>query len=246
MSMNICALIPFYNHPDAIGYVVNRLSAFNLHIIIVDDGSDERSKLSLKPLLSLPNVTVVTREINGGKGAAVIAGMREAFNRGYVYALQVDADGQHDLEKIPELLKLSNQYPGRIISGMPVYDDSVPTNRKLWRYATHILVWIHTLSFEIRDSMCGFRIYPLEKTLNVINSMNNFGQRMDFDIEILVRSFWADLHIVQLPVSVRYPIDGVSHFQLFNDNFLIAKLHIRLFFGMLLNSPKLLLRRVMS
>ncbi len=246
MSMNICALIPFYNHPDAIGYVVNRLSAFNLHIIIVDDGSDERSKLSLKPLLSLPNVTVVTREINGGKGAAVIAGMREALNRGYVYALQVDADGQHDLEKIPELLKLSNQYPGRIISGMPVYDDSVPTNRKLWRYATHILVWIHTLSFEIRDSMCGFRIYPLEKTLNVINSMNNFGQRMDFDIEILVRSFWADLHIVQLPVSVRYPIDGVSHFQLFNDNFLIAKLHIRLFFGMLLNSPKLLLRRVMS
>lgn len=246
MSMNICALIPFYNHPDAIGYVVNRLSAFNLHIIIVDDGSDERSKLSLKPLLSLPNVTVVTREINGGKGAAVIAGMREALNRGYVYALQVDADWQHDLEKIPELLKLSNQYPGRIISGMPVYDDSVPTNRRLWRYATHILVWIHTLSFEIRDSMCGFRIYPLEKTLNVINSMNNFGQRMDFDIEILVRSFWADLHIVQLPVSVRYPIDGVSHFQLFNDNFLIAKLHIRLFFGMLLNSPKLLLRRVMS
>lgn len=246
MSMNICALIPFYNHPDAIGYVVNRLSAFNLHIIIVDDGSDERSKLSLKPLLSLPNVTVVTRAINGGKGAAVITGMREALNRGYVYALQVDADGQHDLEKIPELLKLSNQYPGRIISGMPVYDDSVPTNRKLWRYATHILVWIHTLSFEIRDSMCGFRIYPLEKTLNVINSMNNFGQRMDFDIEILVRSFWADLHIVQLPVSVRYPIDGVSHFQLFNDNFLIAKLHIRLFFGMLLNSPKLLLRRVMS
>ncbi len=246
MSMNICALIPFYNHPDAIGYVVNRLSAFNLHIIIVDDGSDERSKLSLKPLLSLPNVTVVTREINGGKGAAVIAGMREALNKGYVYALQVDADGQHDLEKIPELLKLSNQYPGRIISGMPVYDDSVPTNRKLWRYATHILVWIHTLSFEIRDSMCGFRIYPLEKTLNVINSINNFGQRMDFDIEILVRSFWADLHIVQLPVSVRYPIDGVSHFQLFNDNFLIAKLHIRLFFGMLLNSPKLLLRRVMS
>ncbi len=244
--MNICALIPFYNHPDAIGYVVNRLSAFNLHIIIVDDGSDERSKLSLKPLLSLPNVTVVTREINGGKGAAVIAGMREALNKGYVYALQVDADGQHDLEKIPELLKLSNQYPGRIISGMPVYDDSVPTNRRLWRYATHILVWIHTLSFEIRDSMCGFRIYPLEKTLNVINSINNFGQRMDFDIEILVRSFWADLHIVQLPVSVRYPIDGVSHFQLFNDNFLIAKLHIRLFFGMLLNSPKLLLRRVMS
>lgn len=244
--MNICALIPYYNHPEAIGHVVGQLSAYNLHIIIVDDGSDEKSKLSLKPLLGSPNVTLVTREVNGGKGAAVITGMREAIKRGYTHALQVDADGQHDLEKIPELLRLSEQHPDKIISGMPVYDESVPTSRKLWRYATHILVWIHTLSFEIRDSMCGFRIYPLEKTLKVIDSRKEFGQRMDFDIEILVRSLWGNLHIVQLPVGVKYPIDGVSHFQLFNDNFLITKLHIRLFFGMLLNSPKLLFRKVFA
>lgn len=244
--MNICALIPFYNHPEAIGHVVEQLSVYNLHIIIVDDGSDERSKLSLKALSDMSNVTLVTRKVNGGKGAAVITGMRDALKMGYTHALQVDADGQHDLEKIPELFRLSDQYPDRIISGMPVYDDSVPTNRKLWRYATHILVWIHTLSFEIRDSMCGFRIYPLEKTLKVIDSRDEFGQRMDFDIEILVRSLWADLHVVQLPVGVRYPIDGVSHFQLFNDNFLITKLHIRLFFGMLLNSPKLLLRKAFA
>ncbi len=244
--MNICALIPFYNHPDAIGHVVQQLSLHSLHIIIVDDGSDERSKSSLEILSDMPNVTLVTRKVNGGKGAAVITGMHEALMMGYTHVLQVDADGQHDLEKIPELLNLSDQYRDHIISGMPVYDDSVPTNRKLWRYATHILVWIHTMSFEIRDSMCGFRIYPLKKTLNIIDSRKEFGQRMDFDIEILVRSLWADLHVVQLPVGVRYPIDGVSHFRLFNDNFLITKLHVRLFLGMLLNSPKLLLRKVFA
>ena len=244
--MNICALIPYYNHPEAIGHVVKQLSAYNLHIIIVDDGSNEISKLALQSFKDSPGITLVTREVNGGKGAAVITGMREAVKRGYTHVLQVDADGQHDLEKIPELLRLSEQFPDRIVSGMPVYDESVPTNRKLWRYATHILVWIHTLSFEIRDSMCGFRIYPLEKTLKVIDSQDEFGQRMDFDIEILVRSLWAGLHIVQLPVGVRYPIDGVSHFQLFNDNFLITKLHIRLFFGMLLNFPKLLIRKVFA
>ena len=91
--------------------------------------------------------------------------------------------------------------------------------------------------------MCGFRIYPLRKTLDVIDSREKFGQRMDFDIEVLVRALWADLHIKQLPVAVRYPIDGVSHFQLFNDNFLITKMHFRLFFGMLMNSPKLLCRK---
>lgn len=242
--MKLCILIPYYNHPDAIGSVVNQLLPYNLNIIIVDDGSSAESKKSVIPLLQPPRVALVTRVLNGGKGAAVITGMREALKQGYTHALQVDADGQHDLTKIPELIRLSEQNSEKIISGMPVYDDSVPTNRKLWRYATHILVWIHTLSFEIKDSMCGFRIYPLNNTLEVIDSREKFGQRMDFDIEVLVRALWADLHIKQLPVGVKYPIDGVSHFQLFNDNFLITKMHFKLFFGMLMNSPKLLYRKL--
>jgi glycosyltransferase involved in cell wall biosynthesis len=244
--MKLCVVIPFYNHPDAIGSVVNQLLPYDLNIIIVDDGSDAQSKQSLLSLLQPPKVTLATRLLNGGKGAAVITGMREALKEGYTHVLQVDADGQHDLTKILDLIKLSEQYPKRIISGMPVYDKSVPTSRKLCRYATHILVWIHTLSLEIKDSMCGFRIYPLREALRVIDARDEFGQRMDFDIEILVRAYWADLHTIQLPVGVRYPLDGVSHFQLFNDNFLITKLHIRLFFGMLMNSPKLMLRRVLA
>ena len=244
--MKLCVLIPYYNHPDAIGSVVQQLLPYGLNIIIVDDGSALESKQSLLPLTKLPGVQVATRAQNGGKGAAVITGMRQALKQGYTHALQVDADGQHDLTKIPELIQLSEQYPEKIISGMPVYDETVPTNRKLWRYATHILVWIHTLSFEIKDSMCGFRIYPLKKTLEVIDSQDQFGQRMDFDIEILVRSQWAGLHIEQLPVGVRYPLDGVSHFQLFNDNFLITKMHFRLFFGMLISSPKLIFRKFVA
>ena len=244
--MKLCILIPYYNHPDAIGAVVNQLLPYEINILIVDDGSSAESKKILMPLLQEPRVSLVTRILNGGKGAAVITGMRKALQLGYTHALQVDADGQHDLTKIPELIKLSDQYPGRIISGMPVYDDSVPTSRKLWRYATHILVWIHTLSLEIRDSMCGFRIYPLQEAIGVIDARDQFGQRMDFDIEILVRAHWADLHTIQLPVGVRYPLDGVSHFQLFKDNFLITKLHIGLFFGMLVNSPKLMLRKVLA
>lgn len=244
--MKLCVLIPYYNHPDAIGSVVNQLLPYSLNIIIVDDGSGAQAKQSLLPLIQLPGVQLVTRIHNGGKGAAVISGMREALKQGYTHVLQVDADGQHDLTKIPELIQLSEHNPEAIISGMPLYDETVPTNRKLWRYATHILVWIHTLSFEVKDSMCGFRIYPLRKTLEVIDSQGKFGQRMDFDIEILVRSQWAGLRVKQIPVGVRYPIDGVSHFQLFNDNFLITKMHFRLFFGMLINSPKLLFRKFVA
>ena len=244
--MKLCILIPYFNHPDAIGAVVDQLLPYDLNIIIVDDGSNAHSKKCLESLLQSPRVSLVTRIINGGKGAAVITGMREALKQGYTHVLQVDADGQHDLKKIPDLISLSKQFPEKIISGMPVYDETVPINRKLWRYATHILVWIHTLSFEIKDSMCGFRVYPLQKTLGVIDSRDHFGQRMDFDIEILVRAQWVGLHTEQLPVAVKYPIDGVSHFQLFKDNFLITKMHIKLFVGMLFNLPKILLRKFVA
>jgi glycosyltransferase involved in cell wall biosynthesis len=242
--LKICASIPYYNHPDAISVVVEQLLAHNLDCIIVDDGSDDESKRSLIPLLGQKNVVLVSHDFNSGKGAAVITGLREALKRGYTHVLQVDADGQHDLSRLPQLLLLSTNHPEEIISGMPVYDETVPANRKMWRYATHILVWIHTLSFEIRDSMCGFRVYPIKATLDVIDSIDRFGQRMDFDIEVLVRANWAGLHTIQLPVGVRYPIDGVSHFNLFNDNYLITKMHIKLFFGMLRNCPKLILRKV--
>jgi glycosyltransferase involved in cell wall biosynthesis len=244
--MKVCFLIPFYNHPDAIEFVVNQLLSYDLNIIIVDDGSDSNSRKSLAPLLQSSKVMLVTRERNGGKGAAVITGMREALNHGYTHVFQVDADGQHDLTSIPNFLKQSLISPDNIISGIPIYDESVPKNRKIWRYATHFLVWIHTLSFEIQDSMCGFRIYPLDRTLAVIDSVRNFGQRMDFDIEIFVRANWADIHVTHLPVEVRYPLDGVSHFHLFKDNFLIINLHIKLFFGMLLRSPKLIFRSVLA
>ena len=94
--MKLCILIPYYNHPDAIGAVINQLLPYDANILIVDDGSSAESKKVLAPLLQEPKVSLVTRILNGGKGAAVITGMREALELGYTHALQVDADGQHD------------------------------------------------------------------------------------------------------------------------------------------------------
>ena len=71
----------------------------------------------------------------------------------------------------------------------------------------------------------------------------HIGRRMDFDSEILVRLFWRNQPMRWLPVRVHYPLDGISHFQLWRDNWLISKMHARLFFGMLWRAPRLLWRR---
>lgn len=242
--MKLCAIIPFYNHPEPIAGVVDSLLEKQIPCFIVDDGSDIYSKGELAKLAGDPLVTVVTRVINGGKGAAVIDGLRAALAEGYTHALQIDADGQHDANEIPTLVKEAQDYPNAIISGMPVYGKDVPKSRLIGRYATHIWVWINTLSLDIKDSMCGFRIYPIALTLNVINKTPGLGLRMDFDIEVLVRAYWSGLKVRQIPVGVHYPLDGISHFDVIKDNIAISKMHTKLFFGMIPIAPKLIFRKL--
>ncbi|PHM64194.1 putative glycosyl transferase [Xenorhabdus stockiae] len=238
-----CVIIPCYNHGATMSAVLERLSHYQLHCFIVDDGSDITTQHCLENLATVtPGVTLIRLEQNQGKGGAVIAGMRAAANAGYSHALQVDADGQHCLEDIPLFLSKAQQYPDRLISGLPQYDTSVPKSRLYGRYITHFWVWVETLSLSIKDSMCGFRIYPLVATINLLTK-KNIGRRMDFDIEIMVRLYWQGTESEFVPTKVTYPENGLSHFHALHDNLSISWMHTRLFFSMLPRLPALLWRK---
>ncbi|MGO2158974.1 MAG: glycosyltransferase family 2 protein [Vibrio toranzoniae] len=236
-----CFLIPCFNHGATMPAVVSSLHHFELPIIIIDDGSELTTKEFLDPLAENSNVTLVTLEQNQGKGGAVKAGIKKAQEIGFSHAIQIDADGQHDLDALPALIQASQTKPQRLISGQPVYDESVPKARLYGRYATHIWVWIETLSLSIKDSMCGFRAYPINQTQAVLNKYD-VGSRMDFDIEILVRLYWEGCDIDFVKTRVIYPENGVSHFDALWDNVKISWMHTRLFFGMLPRAPKLITR----
>lgn len=240
-SYKACFLIPCFNHGATMPEVVSSLLEFELPIIIVDDGSELATKQFLAPLAENSNVTLVTLEQNQGKGGAVKAGIKKAQEIGFSHAIQIDADGQHDLDALPALIQASQTKPQRLISGQPVYDESVPKARLYGRYATHIWVWIETLSLSIKDSMCGFRAYPINQTQAVLNKYD-VGSRMDFDIEILVRLYWEGCDIDFVKTRVIYPENGVSHFDALWDNVKISWMHTRLFFGMLPRAPKLITR----
>ncbi|MEZ9266082.1 glycosyltransferase [Vibrio splendidus] len=244
-SYNACFLIPCFNHGATMPAVVSSLLNFELPIIIVDDGSELETKQFLTPLADSPSVTLVTLEQNQGKGGAVKAGIKRAQELGFSHAIQIDADGQHDLDALPALIQASQTKPQHLISGQPVYDESVPKARLYGRYATHIWVWIETLSLSIKDSMCGFRAYPIDKTQTVLNKYD-VGSRMDFDIEILVRLYWEGCDIDFVETRVIYPENGISHFDALWDNVKISWMHTRLFFGMLPRAPKLIARHFKS
>ena len=237
-------VIPVYNHQHAIGTVLAQVLAQHVHAILVDDGSDATCAAVLDELAaSHPQQVVLLRlPQNQGKGGAVLAGCARALELGYSHALQIDADGQHQVNDLPRFLGVAAENPLAVIVGYPVYDDSVPRLRLYARYLTHVWVWINTLSLEIRDSMCGFRVYPLRPLLT-LEKNQRLGRRMNFDTDVLVRLYWAGLPVVNQPTKVSYPLDGVSHFRLWLDNVLITRMHATLFFGMLLRLPKLLARK---
>lgn len=247
MNYQPCLIIPVYNHELVLRTLLQKLKPYGVPCLMVDDGSEDSCRTVMEALQAEEAawVSLLRLPVNQGKGAAVLAGIREASRRGYTHALQIDADGQHDVSDVPKFIDASCAAPQAIVSGAPIFDESVPKKRLYGRYATHVMVWINTLSKEIRDSMCGYRMYPVAATLALADRVN-IGLRMDFDIEIIVRMFWAGTPVVNIPTRVVYPLDGISHFDVWRDNVRISWLHTRLFFGMLLRAPGLLWRRMQA
>lgn len=238
-------VIPVYDHEKAIGSTLKAvLQQCALPCLLVDDGSHRPCAEVLQALAAqhAPRVQVLRLESNQGKGAAMLAGFRAVAARGATHVLQIDADGQHDCADLTRFIAAAQQAPEAVINGQAVYDDSVPRARLYGRYLTHVWVWINTLSLRVKDSMCGFRVYPLAPVLELIDS-EPVGRRMDFDSDILVRLVWRGLAVVNLPTRVHYPSDGVSHFDVWRDNLRISRMHARLFFGMLRRLPHLLAQR---
>jgi len=241
--MKPCAVIPVYNHGATVGAVAASLREQGLEVLLVDDGSGVATAAALDALATQPGMRLVRLPQNQGKGGAVIAGLRAALAAGFTHALQIDADGQHDARDATRFIEAAQRAPSAFICGCPVYDETVPKGRLYGRYATHVWVWINTLSLAIRDSMCGFRVYPLAPTVALLDRVR-IGRRMDFDVEVAVRLAWQGLPVVNLPTRVHYPPGGISHFRVVHDNLLISWMHTRLFFGMVLRLPLLLWRKL--
>ncbi len=217
-------LIPFYNHGPAFEKMANQLNKLKLPpVLIVDDGSDGIHSKTAQTLCKKYHFFYIRNEINKGKGNAIKTGLYWAEKNNYTHALQIDADGQHDIHDIDEFLKLSQKHPSALISAQPEYDSSAPKSRLYGRKITNFWVWIETRGKLKLDAMCGFRIYPILETIPLLPKIH--FDRMGFDIEILVKSFLNKIPALGIKTKIIYPKTGVSHFHVFRDNVKISCLH---------------------
>jgi glycosyltransferase involved in cell wall biosynthesis len=240
MESQFCIIVPHFNHGQQLASLLPELLDCGLPLIIVDDGSDPTNMKAVEKLVAnIPQIRFEKMMVNQGKGAAVIRGIQLGNEQGFTHAIQIDADGQHKVTDIPRLITASNAHPESIVSGLPQFGEDIP---KLRLYGRKFSLWwsrLETLSFEILDAMCGFRVYPIPPFLNICNNQT-IGQGMQFDTEILVRSSWRGQPIQFVPIKVKYPPSGISHFHMLRDNMHISWMHTRLVFGMLLRLPRLI------
>lgn len=227
---SVAIAVPFYNHSDQFEKFFQNLVQTGLTVVVSDDGSDKLHSKKVKKICSENNFSYIKNDINRGKGHALLQAIKWAKFNNYTHVVQIDADGQHNLDDLDLFIQKSKSASHSIICGIPVYDRSVPKLRFLGHLFTNFWTHIETLDFHtIKDAMCGYRIYPIEETLLLFSNL--YFMRMGFDIEILVKACWKKIDIINQPTRVIYPKGGLSHFSPIRDNLGIFLLHSYLVFA---------------
>jgi len=134
------------------------------------------------------------------------------------------------------------------VLGVPKFDASAPALRVKGRRVSNWWANLETLWVGIRDSLFGFRVYPVQPLLDIMRAQR-WMRRFDFDPEAAVRMAWRGVPPLNLEAPVRYlrPEEGgVSHFRYARDNALLTWMHFRLMLGFLARLPWLAWRRFRS
>lgn len=207
-----CILVPAFDAARSIADVVGQLRLtipeLRESIIVVDDGSRDATAM----LARAAGAAVISLVENGGKGAALRAGLEEARRRGMTVALTVDADGQHPAREARRVLLAAEDESALVLGTRDLVRDGAPranrfsngiSNYFLSRFARRTL----------HDTQCGLRRYPIAETL----SLHARGKGYDFEAEVLLRAVWEGLEVVEEPVNVLYPADRTTHFRTRRD-----------------------------
>jgi len=239
-------LIPSYNTGDVVYATVREARQYWTPVWVVVDGSTDGTEAGLRKMAEAdPGLHLIVLPHNHGKGAAVLEGLREATRAGFSHVLTMDSDGQHPADKIPEFMAASLKNPDGLVLGVPVFDASAPSLRVRGRKVSNWWANLETLWQGIGDSLYGFRVYPAQMLLGVMEG-SYWMRHFDFDPEAAVRLCWCGARPINIPAPVKYfsvEQGGVSHFNYLRDNILLTGMHLRLFAGFLIRLPLLIWRK---
>ncbi len=210
-------IIPAYNEARTIRALTMDALALCSQVIVVDDGSSDRTA---EVLHGLP-ITLLVHQFNQGKAASLRTAFRYALERNAKCAISLDGDGQHCLLDAVGLLRAWRRHPQRIIIGSRLHNRAQfpPARYRANRFACFWISW--AVGHSIADSQSGFRVYPCEVMRLALTDKVN-SDRFTFESEILIVAAQQGHPILAMAISISYPVNArPSHFRPVKD---IAKI----------------------
>jgi glycosyltransferase involved in cell wall biosynthesis len=193
------AVLPAYNEELVIGTVVLRTRQFVDRVIVVDDGSTDRTAEVAK----LAGADVIRLDYNTGKAYALLLGLRHARETGCTVAVMLDSDGQHDPSEIQRVAGLVSIGKADLVIGSRfLYKNrGIPPYRQVGQKTLDLFTNIGSKT-QVTDSQSGFRALSCQ-------ALDNLDFRSDgYNIESdMIAHFSAmGLPILEVPISVNYDV----------------------------------------
>lgn len=193
--MRACVVIPAYDAEETVREVVARCREVVAHVLVVDDGSRDRTAREAVEA----GADVVAHGLNRGKGAALLTGLATALARGFDVAVTVDADGQHSADDVPKLLAAGG--PRSIVLGIrDLAEAGAPRANQVSNGISNYFL-SRFAQRPLRDTQCGLRRYPIVDTL----ALGARGMGYEWEAEVLLLAVHAGMDIAEVPIRVIYP-----------------------------------------
>ena len=208
MNSRALVVVPAWNEEASISNVVNDLVRHSFDVLVVDDGATDHTYSRAQQA----GATVVRLPFNLGVGAALRCGFKVAVQNDYQIVIQCDADGQHPIEHISDLLKTLDETNADMVIGsrFKTNDESIMKVSQIRRIAMWVLSFAASSAAKtkITDSTSGFRAIrsPL---LNQLSS-NMPAYYLGDTFEVIVAAGRAGYSIVEIPAPIKERTHGVS------------------------------------
>jgi len=214
----IIIVIPVYNHSTTLPGIVKGALAANDAVMVVDDGSTDKSADTLTGL----NVHLIHHKQNLGKGAAIKTAAMAARKLGMTHIVTIDANGRYDPADFHLFAGALKKNTNSIIIGRRnLQKGEVPVLYRFSRRRTNFWFQVQT-GKSLSDARCTFRAYPLA----VLENLTLRTRRNSFEVEVLTKAAWAGVNLNEVNISAYF---HRPEKQKFNFTFLMDNLRATLF-----------------
>ena len=206
-------VIPTYDERENIEWIVGRLRRAlpAVDVLVVDDGSpDGTGEIADRLAAADPQVTVLHRTEKAGLGAAYLHGFRVALERGYDVIGEMDADGSHQPEQLPDLLAALAD-ADLVIGSRWVRGGSVvnwPLSRRVLSVGGNLYARL-LLGIPVHDVTAGYRLFR-RTTLERIDLHSVESAGYIFQTDLAFRTLRAGMRVVEVPIEFVERVRGDS------------------------------------